>query len=457
MGAKIEEKGGCLYKFGQRFAVGGENIMPDAMLIAILLILIVFVSGVVFTDTTPIKMIEYGFGSIWNLSGFCISAALSMVFATVLAQTKIMTKLLNGLCSIPKTNVQVIMFGCLLSAIAMYINWAIAYVVGGLYCCTVVKKVKNVDYPLLVASCYATDMIWHSGMSGTIPLVASTEGSFVANIVGYVIPVSETMFSPLNLTFCTIITISLPFVARALIPPKNEAVVVEFDVPEEHSFKRDKSITCSFAQRMEYSRFFTVIIGVGLAVYCVIYFKRTGLDGLTLDALNLVLLALAFLLVQNVREFVAHAPEAVKSATSILTQYPFYACILGMTTQSGIAALVAQFFVSICNANNLPNVLHLSASIVNLFIPSAGSQFAVEAPMYIPAAQELGVSIPTVMNVCAMGDALTNLVQPMWALPFLAYAKLPVKKIIGYCFIFCVYGFIISQILIAIFVRVGLA
>ena len=76
---KIEYKGGFLYKFGQKMSVGGANIMPDATLIAIFLILIVFILGILLTDTGPIQMIRYGAGSIWNLAGFCMSATLSMV------------------------------------------------------------------------------------------------------------------------------------------------------------------------------------------------------------------------------------------------------------------------------------------------------------------------------------------------------------------------------------------
>ncbi len=455
---KQDYRAGFLYKFGQKMAIGGEKMMPDAMVIAFVLLLIVFVCGILFTDSGPLDMINYGVDNMWSLATFACSASLSMAFATVLSQTRVMQKFLNGLCSIPKTPVQAIVFGCFLSAVAMWVNWAVAYVLGGLYCVTVAKKVKGVDYPLLVASCYATDMIWHPGFSGTIPLVASTEGSFIAEIVGYSIPVSETMFSPLNVTFCIIAICTLPLLARALMPPKEEAIIANFEVEtveEDFSLPKDKSV--SGVDKLEYSRFLSLAVGVGILVYDIMYFARTGLNGLTLDALNLVLLAFALIFVRNMHEFIAHIPDAIKSAWAILVQYPFYAVISGMAAESGLAGLVTDFFASICTAATLPNVLHLSASLVNLFIPGAGSQFAVEAPMYIPAAQKLGASIPTVLNVAAMGDALTNLVQPMWALPFLAYAKLPVKKIIGYCAVFCLYGFILTQILIVIFVHMGLA
>ena len=35
----------------------------------------------------------------------------------------------------------------------------------------------------------------------------------------------------------------------------------------------------------------------------------------------------------------------------------------------------------------------------------------------------------------AYGDAWTNLIQPFWALPALAIAKLDAKDIMGYCLI----------------------
>ena len=76
---------------------------------------------------------------------------------------------------------------------------------------------------------------------------------------------------------------------------------------------------------------------------------------------------------------------------------------------------------------------------------TGGGQWAVQAPVVIPAAQALGVDIPRAAMAVAWGDAWTNLLQPFWALPVLGIAGLKAKDIMGFCLIqLFVTGIIIS-------------
>ena len=72
---------------------------------------------------------------------------------------------------------------------------------------------------------------------------------------------------------------------------------------------------------------------------------------------------------------------------------------------------------------------------MNIFVPSGGGQWAVQAPIVIPAAQTLGADMPRVAMAVAWGDAWTNLIQPFWALPVLAIAGLKAKDIMGFCLV----------------------
>ena len=48
-------------------------------------------------------------------------------------------------------------------------------------------------------------------------------------------------------------------------------------------------------------------------------------------------------------------------------------------------------------------------------------------------------------------NALTNLIQPFWALPLLAIAKLKIKDIMGYCVIYCLFMFLAIQVVLAVY------
>ena len=118
----------------------------------------------------------------------------------------------------------------------------------------------------------------------------------------------------------------------------------------------------------------------------------------------------------------------------------FYAGIMGIMTSASaegisLAGQISEACVAISNEKTFPMLSFLSAGIVNVFVPSGGGQWAVQAPIMLPAGVQLGVEPAVTGMAIAYGDAWTNLIQPFWALPALAIAKLNAKDIMGYCLI----------------------
>lgn len=106
-----------------------------------------------------------------------------------------------------------------------------------------------------------------------------------------------------------------------------------------------------------------------------------------------------------------------------------------MQTQTGVslAGAISNVFVAISNKVTFPLWTFLSAGIVNFFVPSGGGQWAVQAPIMMPAGQTLGVDPAITCMGIAWGDAWTNMLQPFWALPALGIAGLGARDIMGYC------------------------
>ena len=122
------------------------------------------------------------------------------------------------------------------------------------------------------------------------------------------------------------------------------------------------------------------------------------------------------------------------SSAGILLQFPFYAGIMGIMTSASadgvsLAGVISEACVAMSNEKTFPVLSFLSASIVNVFVPSGGGQWAVQAPIMLPAGVQLGVEPSVTGMAIAWGDAWTNLIQPFWALPALAIAKLNAKDI----------------------------
>ena len=115
-----------------------------------------------------------------------------------------------------------------------------------------------------------------------------------------------------------------------------------------------------------------------------------------------------------------------------MIQFPLYAGIMGVMQYSGLVAVFSGFFVGISNQVTLPIFTFISAGIVNIFVPSGGGQWAVQGPIIVEAAKELGVSIPKCIMALSYGDQLTNMMQPFWALPLLGITGLKAKEILPY-------------------------
>ena len=83
---------------------------------------------------------------------------------------------------------------------------------------------------------------------------------------------------------------------------------------------------------------------------------------------------------------------------------------------------------------------------MNLFVPSGGSKWLIEAPYLLPAARELGVSPTTTVLAYAYGDSITNFIQPFWAIPILTVTRLKFGDVLGYTGIAAIVCTIISVI-----------
>ena len=276
---------------------------------------------------------------------------------------------------------------------------------------------------------YALSVFLFAPIAVVVPLTISTAGHFTEAQIG-IIPTSETIFSYWNLIICAALFIVIPIANRMMMPDDHEMVIVDpaklRDAPEEAL-----PASPTPAQRLENSRILMWVVGIPGLIWLGLHFAGGG--GLNLNVVNMTFLFLGIVLHGTARSLLAALDQAVKGGAGIVIQFPFYAGIMAIMTGSGLAASLSEFFVSISSAETLPFWSFIAGGIVNIFVPSGGGQWAVQAPVMLPAAEALGASIPRVAMGVAWGDAWTNLLQPFWALPMLGIAGLKARDIMGYC------------------------
>ena len=187
------------------------------------------------------------------------------------------------------------------------------------------------------------------------------------------------------------------------------------------------------SQKMENARWITLLLALFGGIYVVRFFLGGG--ELQLDSLNMIFVVLGLAFADSPRHYIELLGNAAKVAGPFLIQYPLYSGLMGLIAESGLGALIVGGFVAVANADTLPFWTFFSAGFLNLFIPSAGGQWAVQGPIVTEAAIQLGADIPRVAMSVTVGEVWTNMIQPLYAVPVLAIAGLHIRDIMGYCVI----------------------
>lgn len=423
-----------------------DRYLPDPFIFVLILTVVTAGSAILFQGTAPIQVIQMWGDGFWGLLTFSMQMLLVLVTGFILASSPPVKKFLAFLASLASTPGSAIILVTVVSLIASWINWGFGLVVGALFARELARQIR-VDYRLLIAAAYSGFVIWHGGLAGSIPLTIATPGHFTEDQIG-IIETGMTIFASFNLTIVGVLFVIIPLTNWLMVPRPDESVYVtseQLGEEETQSFVPQRP-----AEHLENSRILMWLVGVPGLIFLAHYFFVRG-SGLNLNIVNFLFLMLGIVLHGTARNLLIALNEAVKGGAGIVIQFPFYAGIMAIMTQSGLAQSMSEWFVSISTAATLPFWTFISAGIVNLFVPSGGGQWAVQAPVMLPAAEALGADVARVAMAVAWGDAWTNLLQPFWALPMLAIAGLKAKDIMGFCLIHLVItGAIISALLVVL-------
>ena len=433
-----------------------RKYLPDPFVFAIILTVVAAVAAMVSTGQSPLEVVENWGGGVWSLLAFSMQMALVLVCGSALADAPLVKRGLRKMAAFPKTPAMAITTVTLVSSVACWINWGFGLIVGAIFAKEIARAVKGVDYRLLIASAYSGFVVWHSGLSASIPLAMATEGASLVEVsrgaITSAIPISQTIFATYNLIIAFFIIIALTVVNTLMHPSPDKAFCVdpallgdEEDLQErdlcgatgEKECKVEWKLTPS--EKLNNSVVLSGIIALmGLGYLAIRLFVKGG----SLDLNNVIMLFmfLGIVLHKTPIKYVKAVTKASSSCAGILLQFPFYAGIMGIMTSASaegvsLAGQISEACVAVSNEKTFPMLSFLSAGIVNVFVPSGGGQWAVQAPIMLPAGLQLGVAPSVTGMAIAYGDAWTNLIQPFWALPALAIAKLDAKDIMGYCLI----------------------
>lgn len=448
---------GIVARVGGFLQRAASRVVPDPFVIAIGLTVVVMVAGGANLarqgEADAVSAVTLGWVKGFSSAGglaFALQMALVLVTGHAIALSPAVQVIVERIARIPTSSAGAASIVAAGACAASVIHWGLGAIAGALLAREVARHATmrgvSLNYPLLGGAAYAGFAVWHGGLSGSAPLKAAEAGNFVEAQFGRVVPLAETLLSPLNLIITGSLVVLIPLLFRVLggaVPPT--LIPPDVGVPAAREVPLSEPGLIAWLQE---SRVFGAL--VGLAVLGMLFAGIAG-DGVAFDlnAVNLLFLGMGLVLQGSVRRYVDAIADGAKGAGGIILQFPFYFGILGVMQASGLIETVSNALLSVATPKTFPLFAFYSAGLVNFFIPSGGGQWAVQGEILATAASALGVAPGPVIMAFSYGDAWTNMLQPFWALPLLGIMGLRARDVIGYSTLVCLLmGVVVSAMLL---------
>ena len=445
-------------RFGEMIADRVERWMPSPFLFAILLTYVAAGAAFISEGSGVSEIALSWYGGFWALLQFAMQVVIILVTANVVAYHPWVRRMILSLVRIPRNGRQAVVLVGLGAMLSAWISWGLGLIVGAILAREMGKyAAKNdmpVHYPLLAVAGYmGLGLTWGWGMSSSAGLLQATDGNALMELgfVDRIIPSTEWVFHPYPLALTALSLVYGSIMLYLLSPPKENCRgiwhYVDFGADEDSGggdsdvdvnpnvsldVNPDADPKASLADRIDNSRIFGGVLALtGIVVFLSEFFTR-GLGALDLNNFNFGFLMIGLLLYVSPTKYLQEFYDAVKGSAGVILLFPFYAGIIGIMIGTGLVDSMAASLLSIATPETFPVMAWVTGGVLNVFVPSAGGEWAILGGPMMMAGAELGIPHGQTIAAYSVGDAHTNLLNPFWAIPLLAITGLRARDMFGY-------------------------
>ena len=424
-----------LASLGLRLSNWFERWFPDAFALALTAVVLVFLATLA-TGSSPAQAAQWFGAGFWDLVAFTMQMSMIIVTGYAVATAPPVYALIRRIAAVPTTGPGAAAYVGLFSMLTSLLSWSFSLIFSGLLAREVSHRVKGADYRAIGAAAYlGVGSVWALGLSSSAALIMATSTSLPDPIekISGVIPLGQTLGLWQSLTIAGLLILVSMAISYYSAPPASEAkgmadMGVTYTPATQQIGARQTP-----GEWLEYSPVLTVVIcGLGYAFLL----REIATNGLAvvlqLNHYIFLFLLTGLLLHWRPKSFVQAIAASVVPVGGILIQYPLYAGIVRMMTESGLATQMAHFFVNISTQHTYPVMIGIYSAVLGLFIPSAGGKWLIEAPYTLDAAKTLNVHLGWVVQTYNATEALANLIHPFWMLPLVGILGLKARDIVGY-------------------------
>ena len=431
-------------RFGEAIADRVERWMPSPFLFAILLTYVAAIAAFISEGVSVPEITRSWYGGFWSLLQFAMQMVIILVTGCVVAYHPRVRAGILRLIRLPKNGRQAVVLVGLGSMLTGWVSWGLGLIFGAILAREMGKlAAKNgmaVHYPLLAVAGYmGMSLTWGWGLSSSAGLLQATDGNVFMEqgIVDRVIPATEWVFHPYSLTLTVLALIFASIMLYLLSPPEENCRGIDRYVDFKEEVVRESNPAAlptnpTLADRIDNSKVLGGLIAL-IGVYLFIEaFLTQGLGALDLNVFNFGFLMIGLILYSSPSRYLKEFEDAVKGSAGVILLFPFYAGIIGIMTGTGLVDTMTESLLSIATKESFALTAWITGGILNVFVPSAGGEWAIIGGPMMLAGAELGIPHGQTIAAYAVGDAHTNLLNPFWAIPLLAITELRARDMFGY-------------------------
>lgn len=440
--------GESLSRFTQRW-------IPDSWVVCMSLTVLAMALAVVGAGAGVEETVLAWGGGTWALLELAMQFAIALIAAHACVSSRPAFRFLDWLASRPDADrpVQAVVLLGLFSIVVAYFNWAASVVASALFLPFVARRNPRADVRILIAAGYlGLGTVWHGGLSGSAPLIMATAGNPITTpppgtepLVDRLLPVTETLFNAFNLGYLAVVSAVALGMVAVLHPRGEPRTLNEEELAAIMPAMPEEVKPATPAARIEAFRgwIFLAVVLIGYPLGHAVATRGFGASW-TINAYNAVFLMGAMLLQGTPANLVRAFGAGARTASGVILQFPFYAGIFGVINGTGLGDWLGALFVQVATTDTYPLIVYVYSGVVNVFVPSGGSKWLIEAPYLLPAARDLGVSPTTTLLAYCYGDSTSNLIQPFWAIPILTVTRMKFGDVLGYSGLVAVVLFLVT-------------
>ncbi len=422
-----------------------ERLLPEPFVFAVLLTILTAVLAAIFAPKHSLPEILTGwYGGIFQIFPFAFQMVLILVTGYALTSSRPVSAALKILATLPKTPAQAVALTVVVGMVTVLLNWGFGLIASAVFAREIAKR-HRLDFAWLLAGAYSGFVMFPPGLSSSIALAQATPGSalnIVQKLTGKLIPLNESLLVPFNYVPVIILFVVLPFLFSRMQPPDAEMQPADQSRLEAEDAPVARPLTIGFGGMLDRAWILNIIL-VAAAFGFLGMEMAHGTFHLDINSVILIFLSLGLLLHFTPIAYVEAINSAARVTGSLLLQYPIYGGIMGIMTATGLAGVIAEWFLAFSTTRTLPFWGYISSIIISIFVPSGGGHWAVQGPFIVPAAVALHVNLAAVAQGVGYGEGVANMIQPFWALPLLAIAGIGMRRVMGFTVITFFVSFVV--------------